>query len=345
MEKLLETNLSLTFLKTPEGAREWQSLITLTNNACKTHLNPETVKELQKIIQMIRTDLVETNPPFKDRLALIKRLVMLETVVYGSDPSCIDSEGLKYDPYYLSEFVEEALVNGDLSSPRFLGLYEIVKLHASLDNDYTPFNEYFGALTEDIARILHSDEKNEIAKPLEEELFETPNVAKKKNVGPKKPTAKRCDVYELDDLHTKGISILDVDVTSLLSKIKPQNIPEATQVFIGLMMDFYQDRVAMYTEGQPEYLYHGSKTDERMEYVNIQISDSVDLLQLWIDQVSARLTKSPKRFADFVIAAADFLESELRGITEEYGLESRYSPFDTILSNLKALKDLVSQEA
>src|SRR5690606_4881921 len=159
------------------------------------------------------------------------------------------------------------------------------------DNDYTPFNEYFSALTEDVARILHTKEEvSEIAVPLEEELLETPMEGQKKSVGPKKASEARRTVYDLDDLRTKGISILDVDVKSLLSKLRADRVSEATEVFIALMMDFYQDRVAIYTESQPEYLYHGSKTEERMSYVEIQINDAVDLLQFWIDQVSTKLS-------------------------------------------------------
>jgi hypothetical protein len=332
MDRIKEVNISIAFIKNPANSREWQALISLSNRALKSKLPQETIEELQAISTSIREDLVESHFLYKEKIVLIKKLILIEAILYAQCPESIDIAAHKYDPYFVAEDVEEVLTSGDISSPRFVGLFDLVNMHASLDHELTPFNEYFEVLTEDLANILNSNGKDEMVQPLEEELKQIPIKVE----GPRRASQKRTDVYQLDDLRARGISILDVDVKSLLSTMRGDRVISSTKVFIDLMMDFYQDRVAMFTESSPEYLYHGSKTEERMQYVNAQIDDAVDLLRYWFELLLGKLEKRTKLLQSLLEESATHLQNELEDISNQYGLVSIVTPFDTILNNLVA---------
>lgn len=339
---------SIIFKESPKNSREWHALISLVNTALNTGISQETLQDLIELSNQLRNELQELPLLFKDKIAIAKRLVLIDCLVYSSNPTYEYPTGLIYDPYFIREEVDSVIAGGDLSSPRFFGLFELVKIHAEFADQGSAFREYLDELTNDLSTILHSN-KDALAESLKKELERGATVTRVSRndeehgtLAPKRASRRRADIYDLDDLHIKGISILDVDVKSVIASQRKKDLVGATKVFIEIMLDFYQDQVAMYTESTPEYLYHGSKTEERMEYVNTEINDAVELLDLWIEEACKATVKNRNAQHRFVSEALVYLHNALIDISNQYGLESEETPFSGVLHNL-ALKNALLQ--
>lgn len=339
------------FDESPKNSREWHALISLVDTALSTGISQETLQDLIELSIQLRNELQELPLLFKEKISIAKKLVLIDCLVYSANPEYNYPGELKYDPYFIGEDVDSVIEIGDLSSPRFFGLFELVKIHAEFANQGSAFKEYLDELTNDLSTILHSN-KDELAESLKDELETgaieagvSKNDKDSKTFAPKRARRKRGDIYDLDDLHTRGISILDVDVKSVIASQKKKDLVGATKVFIEIMLDFYQDRVAMYTECTPEYLYHGSKTEERMEYVNTEINDAVELLGLWIEE-ACKATKNRNAQHRLVSEALVYLHYALIDIANQYGFGNEGTPFDGILNSLAQRNELLKpQEA
>ncbi len=339
------------FDESPKNSREWHALISLVNTALSTGISQETLQDLKELSFRLRNELQELPLLFKDKIAIAKRLVLIDCLVYSQDPAYEYPIELKYDPYFIREEVDSVIDRCDLSSPRFFGLFELVKIHAEFANHSSAFNDYLDELTNDLSTILHSN-KDELAESLKDELETgaieagvSKNDKDGKTFAPKRARRKRGNIYDLDDLHTRGISILDVDVKSVIASQKKKDLVGATKVFIEIMLDFYQDEVAMFTESSPEYLYHGSKTEERMEYVNTEINDAVELLSFWIEE-ACKAIKNRNAQHRLISEAFLYLHYALIDIANQYVLESEETPFIGVLHNLAQRNELLKpQEA